>query len=160
MKKLLMVVLAISLSCGNVFALEEDTVDVRHGQRLIVTTNVADFNVSSSVNFSETTGLYSGRVSVRDMAAKASVLGWTAGQVSSTPALAGVAGGVAYWASVPGTIQDAYIAAIGEAWKVAKYIQGTNKLVNIDGIRTFDPETAADTIDLTTGTLPTVTWAP
>jgi len=74
--------------------------------------------------------------------------------------LAGVAGGVAYWASVPGTIQDAYIAAIGEAWKVAKYIQGTNKLVNIDGIRTFDPETAADTIDLTTGTLPTVTWAP
>jgi len=98
MKKLLMVVLAIMLTCGNVFALEENTVDVRHGQRLIVTTNAADYNVTSSVNFSATTGLYSGRVSVRDMAAKASVLGWTAGQVYSAPALARVPGGVAYWA--------------------------------------------------------------
>jgi hypothetical protein len=160
MKRFIILAMAMMLMCSQAWALEEETVHVRHGQRLVVTTNAADYNVSSSVNFSATTGLYSGRVSVRDMEAKANVLGWTAGQVSSTPTLDGVTGGVAYWASTPGTINDAYIAAITEAWKVAKYIQGTNKLVTIDGIKTFDTSTGTNTIDLTTKTLPTVTWAP
>jgi len=120
----------------------------------------ADYGVFGKVLKTETDDIitYTPSINIRDNYNKVSVTAWTAGQVSSTPDLAGVAGGVKAWKGTPTSdLKEAYTTAFNETWKVAQYIQQQNKLVAISiSSITLVTKTGTDSFDLTT--IPTSSW--
>jgi PDZ domain-containing secreted protein len=158
MKKLLMVAMAVMLMCSPAFA-DDDAADGH--LRFITTTYSYDFNVSSSVTSTTVEGVtsYYARITMTDAELKKAHAGWTKAQVSSTPSLTAVTDGVTYWNSpAQTTYKAAYVLAFNESWKVGKVIQTANKLATVNGVTTFNSKTGETTIDLVTGTVPTMSW--
>ena len=136
MRKIITIAMVLCL-IGSAFAFAEEDQEIKDGRRRIITTYGADYTVYGGVTIvedDETHAItFQPTITIRDMAAKATIAAWAAGEADVTNYnLAGVSNGLKKFIG-------AEVTSFATAWStmdtnlkaVAKAIQTDGKLVTI-----------------------------